>query len=273
MSKKLEKILELMINEETDKASDLLHDLFVEKSRSIYAKMMENDEQIEEEIIDEDFDDLDEEIDHGDESGDFEDDISSYEDEIDNEEMFGEAEDDEFDSEFDDETEDDAEDDLADEMVDTVDDETEGAEEAMLNVEDALDQLKAEFAKLVGDSVESEDDFDMEDETSDDEFDYSDEGDDEIVDPEDDEFGAEDDELEESADLSTVNHDMKKNAKADSESSSVAKNRNPDSARAVKFASQEGAPRKVEKPKDLGVDGPQEHGAKLKPAKAPTNKG
>ena len=32
---KLEKVLEYIINEETDKASDLLHDVFVEKARGI----------------------------------------------------------------------------------------------------------------------------------------------------------------------------------------------------------------------------------------------
>ena len=33
---KLEKVLEFIINEENEKASDLLHDVFVEKGRGIY---------------------------------------------------------------------------------------------------------------------------------------------------------------------------------------------------------------------------------------------
>ncbi len=41
---KLEKVLEYIINEETDKASDLLHDVFVEKARGIYENLVAEDE-------------------------------------------------------------------------------------------------------------------------------------------------------------------------------------------------------------------------------------
>ena len=51
MSKqKLEKVLELMINEENDKASELLHDIFVEKARKIYADMIKEDQDIERDL-------------------------------------------------------------------------------------------------------------------------------------------------------------------------------------------------------------------------------
>jgi len=33
---KLEQVLEYIINEESEKASDLLHDVFVEKARTVY---------------------------------------------------------------------------------------------------------------------------------------------------------------------------------------------------------------------------------------------
>ena len=45
---KLEKVLEFIINEENEKASDLLHDVFVEKARGIYEEIATDDEEIEE---------------------------------------------------------------------------------------------------------------------------------------------------------------------------------------------------------------------------------
>ena len=45
---KLEKVLEYIINEESEKASDLLHDVFVEKARTVYEDLMGQDEDLEE---------------------------------------------------------------------------------------------------------------------------------------------------------------------------------------------------------------------------------
>ncbi len=45
---KLEKVLEFIINEENEKASDLLHDVFVEKARGIYEEIATEDEDLEE---------------------------------------------------------------------------------------------------------------------------------------------------------------------------------------------------------------------------------
>jgi|TARA_B110000908_G_scaffold171208_1_gene233148 hypothetical protein len=143
---KLEKVLELVINEETEQASDLLHDIFVEKSREIYADLIEEDAEVED-VIEEDEDqveeeDLDETIDVSDSEADFISDIEDATDEIEAEEVFGEDDDD------------DAEMDLSDEMSDE-DDNMEGdapaVEDAMMNVEDALEELKAAFAELTGD--------------------------------------------------------------------------------------------------------------------------
>lgn len=143
---KLEKVLELVINEETEQASDLLHDIFVEKSREIYADLIEEDAEVED-VIEEDEDqveeeDLDETIDVSDSEADFIDDIGDAQDEIEAEEVFGEDED-----------EDEAEMDLADEMggEDDMEADAPDAEEAMMNVEDALEELKAAFAELTGD--------------------------------------------------------------------------------------------------------------------------
>lgn len=45
MSKKLEKVLEYLINEEQDKAKELLHQVFIEKARSIHEELMNMDEE------------------------------------------------------------------------------------------------------------------------------------------------------------------------------------------------------------------------------------
>jgi hypothetical protein len=152
---KLEQVLELVINEDTDRASDLLHDIFVEKSRQIYADLVEEDAAVEDVIEEEE---LEEAIDDSDMEDDFIEDISDAEEEIQAEEMFGEAED-----------EDEAEAELADELAGEEGEEEEAeaeegaeseAEEAMMNVEDALAELKAAFAALVGDAEHTEPDGD-----------------------------------------------------------------------------------------------------------------
>ena len=154
---KLEKVLELVINEETEQASDLLHDIFVEKSREIYADLIEEDAEVED-VIEETEDqveeeDLDETIDVSDSEADFIDDIEDAQDEIEAEEVFGENED---------EDEAEAEMDLADEMGgDDMEDNAPDAEEAMMNVEDALEELKAAFAELTGDDDEPADEPEM----------------------------------------------------------------------------------------------------------------
>ena len=141
---KLEQVLEHLINEEGEKASDLLHDVFVEKARSIYEGLIEEDEAVEEEV-----EDVEEAI-AGDVADDFVNDIQADTEEIESEEVF---------------SEDDLEDEEGDEMIEPeMDAEPEGGEEAVedafMNVEDALDELKREFAAMMGD--EGEVDMDME---------------------------------------------------------------------------------------------------------------
>lgn len=149
MSKKLEKVLECLINEESDRASELLHDVIVEKARTIYQDLVnEADEDLDEEVVeeedaieeakDEDCDDDDkEEIE---ENFDF-----AEADDEDEAEVFGG-----------DETED-----FADDIeVDTDAEAGEFGEEAEEEVEDrvedleaALADLRAEFDSLMGDEV------------------------------------------------------------------------------------------------------------------------
>jgi hypothetical protein len=184
---KLEKVLELVINEETEQASDLLHDIFVEKSREIYADLIEEDAEVED-VIEETEDqveeeDLDETIDVSDSEADFIDDIEDAQDEIEAEEVFGEDED-----------EAEAEMDLADEMGgNDMEDNAPDAEEAMMNVEDALEELKAAFAELTGDDEPADEapemDMDAEEEVEEMAFESDD---------------ADSEELEEGADMKAV---------------------------------------------------------------------
>ena len=61
---KLEKVLEYLINDEEAQATDLLHQVFVEKARSIHESLIEDeDEDIDEALSDEDKDDAEESVD------------------------------------------------------------------------------------------------------------------------------------------------------------------------------------------------------------------
>lgn len=149
---KLEKVLEFIINEENEKASDLLHDVFVEKARGIYEEIATEDEEIEEAT--------EEEVEEAKSDDDKED--KEQVDEADIQDQF--ADEVETDSEMIDQEEVAEEDPMGDEMP--MDDEMGDAEgedpveDAFMNVEDALDELKAEFAQLMGD----EEPVDMDDE-------------------------------------------------------------------------------------------------------------
>ena len=149
---KLEKVLEFIINEENEKASDLLHDVFVEKARGIYEEIATEDEEIEEateEEVEEAKSDDDkedkEQVDEADIQDEFADEIETDAEQIDQEEV---AEEDPMGDEIP----------MDDEMGDAEGEDP--VEDAFMNVEDALDELKAEFAQLMGD----EEPADMDDE-------------------------------------------------------------------------------------------------------------
>lgn len=159
----LVKVLEYIVNDEQDKAADLLHNVFVEKAKSHWSSLQENDEVVEDEIQDEDLDetiDLDEAddddskddeveeaIDASDAEEDFLDDIETAEEEIEDEEIMDDEDMDEPEAEMD----------LAMDMDPEAEegDAEEGgesdAEEAMDNVEDAIAELRAAFADMMGD--------------------------------------------------------------------------------------------------------------------------
>ena len=137
---KFEQMLEHLVNEESDKAKELFHQLVVEKSREIYENILAEDFTTEEELDEEDT------VEEG--SADEEDTV---------EENFGFAEGD------DEEDTGDIGGDASDDFIDDIDAGDEGDEEGMggegdiedrvVDLEDALDDLRAEFEALMGDEA------------------------------------------------------------------------------------------------------------------------
>jgi hypothetical protein len=154
----LVKVLEYLVNDEREKAADLLHNVFVEKAKNHWAAITESDEVVEDDIQDED---LDETIDVSDEEDDFLNDIESAEEEIDQEEIFDD-EDMPGEEDYGDEEDMDMSMDMGDIGGDDEGMDTPDPEEALTNVEDAIAELRAAFADLMGDdSEEASDDMDM----------------------------------------------------------------------------------------------------------------
>ena len=148
-TKKFEKLMDLVINEDHEAARELFHDICVEKSREIFESVMY--EEMEE--------DMDEGM--GGQVGDLLDEINAEES--------GMTEEEEGDLEFDDEESVEFggdEEDFGDEEGDEV-------EDAVIRIEDKLDQLMAEFEARLGDE-EGEEDFGGEEE-----MEFGDEGDEE----------------------------------------------------------------------------------------------
>jgi hypothetical protein len=142
---KLERVLDLLLSEDSDQAAEILHQIIVEKARTIYESIVTEEDDVEEEAG------SDDEV-GGDPSKDFTKEISDDEAEIDaDEENDGEAE-------GDDEEGGDAEDDFAD---DDAEDEFGGEEMGEGDVEDRVEdlesqlaELRAEFDALMGEEVQ-----------------------------------------------------------------------------------------------------------------------
>ena len=147
---RFEQLIEYVINDEEAKARELFHDIVVAKSREIYENLMqeEAEEDLEEgteEELDEDSEEeeLDEDAMGGDASDDLIDNIEADE----SQDMSMEGE--ESDAEFDDGAEE-AGDDLTHDIEDMHDEEKAATKDDILNLEDKLDQLMAEFEDLMG---------------------------------------------------------------------------------------------------------------------------
>lgn len=150
----LEQVLEALINKEDDRASDLLHQYFVSKGKSIYEELSQFDEAAEEELDESEEEEIEEGI-GGAADQSFEDEIIADEADLEDEQLFGEAEDD---MAADEPSEDEATADLAmgDEEAPEGGDAQASAEEALTNVEDALADLKAAFAEIMGEPAGEE---------------------------------------------------------------------------------------------------------------------
>jgi hypothetical protein len=170
---KFEQLIEYVINDEEAKARELFHNIVVEKSRAIYEEMMEAEEEEEsieeaqeeqEESIEEAEEEEEESIEEalgGDQADDLIDDVEAEEE--------GMMEDD---AEFDDEAED-AGDELTHDIEGAHDEG--GLEDRVVDLEDKLDELMAEFESLMGDEAGEEAHSDMDDgmtdmEVADDEY-------------------------------------------------------------------------------------------------------
>jgi hypothetical protein len=283
---KLEKVLEYMVNGESDLASEMLHEHIIESAREIYADLAEEDDAAEADLeLDEDADeDLDEGYFDDNKTGDFEDDIETMEDEVETEEYFGEDDDDDMD---DLEGEMGMDDDMADEMdVDDMDmrdemgmdDEMGDAvpaeadiEDSFVNFEDAFDELKAAFADIMGDEGMGDN---MDDEVAD-----TFGGEDDINLDSPDEYEDDEDEFEESfamedAKLNKVA--VKKVSDTGDKTSPIRQNQPAigDGGKAVNFAGgsdEKGG--KGDSAKKMSVTGPQEQKGKMdKKVAAPSNK-
>jgi hypothetical protein len=144
MTSKFEQLIEFVINDEEAKAKELFHDIVVEKSREIYENLMQEEEEDLDENAEEELDESEEEeeLDEnfgGDASDELIDDVEAEEQ--------GMQEDEESDSEFDDAAEEDGED-LTHDIESDHDDAD--IENRVVDLEDKLDELMAEFESLMG---------------------------------------------------------------------------------------------------------------------------
>jgi hypothetical protein len=263
------KVIESLVNGEEAKAADQLHEAFVEKAREIWNDLVEQDEIIEDEVAEEET--VDEGL-GGDKADDFIDDIEEDDDEIEAEEMYGEDKG----EESPDMSEPEAEMELSDEEPKDGDDvdfdgdgetddheaDHEEIQDKLVNVEDALADLKTEFAKIMGDSEDEAPAEDMPEMPADD-------AEEDKVEEAKDDAEAEEN-LEEAAELKKVGkdgmHPKDMPAGDDGKASPVA-GKNDMGGKAVDMSAKGSEGDKsglVDAPKDMGVTHPGD-GAKLSP--------
>ena len=157
-NKKFEQLIDLIINENEEQARALFHDIVVEKSREIYESIM--DEEMDEGM--------------GGQVGQFMDEISAEEE--------GMTEEDESEIEFDDEAEEDGED-LTHDLEADDDMGEEDLEDRVVDLEDKLDELMAEFETIMN-GDEAADDMEMGDEEGAEDFAADAEGEEDFSDEE-----------------------------------------------------------------------------------------
>ena len=165
-TKKFEQLMDLVINEDNDRAQELFHEIVVEKSREIFESIMAEEMDEDEDMMEDDMDGG-----MGGQVGDLLDEINAEESGLAEEEDEGEE-----DLDFgDDEVDFGDDEDMGDEGGDEV-------EDAVIRIEDKLDQLMAEFEDIMGggadDDMGGEEDFGDE---GDADMDFGDEEDEEAM--------------------------------------------------------------------------------------------
>ena len=163
---KFEKMLELLVNEDKAAAEELFHEIVVEKSRDIYESLLEDETDVDEATDEEVDETTDEEVDEASDEDLDEDDSEEVEENFDLDTFEVEADDDMGGDATDDMMADLGMDDEGEEGDD--EDAPEGdVEDRVEDLEDALDDLKAEFEKMMAGDDEGEeadddaDDMDM----------------------------------------------------------------------------------------------------------------
>ena len=158
---KLEKVLDLLLSEESDQAAELLHQIIVEKARVIYESI------VEEEDAEEEKDDLEESDEVGGEPNkDFTDEIASDEEEIDaDEQNDGEAGEEEAGEGASEEEGEEDHDEMGEGDV----------EDRVEDLESQLAELRAEFDALMGEEMQEPQHADLGDEMGEIEQDFGDE--------------------------------------------------------------------------------------------------
>jgi hypothetical protein len=154
MTSKFEQLIEYVINDEEAKAKELFHDIVVEKSREIYENLMDESEELDEESTHDEDDKAEkagEKVTKDIEYDDKKDRMDEEEEELD-EMMGGDASDDLIDDV-------EAEEQGMD-MAEGEDEGDEGLEDRVVDLEDKLDELMAEFEALMGNDGDSVDDMD-----------------------------------------------------------------------------------------------------------------
>ena len=178
---KLEQMLEKLVNNDRDGAESLFHEFVIEKSRGIYEKMLEDDLkdlEVDEGSHDKDKKDEKKKKDDKDMKEESDESEESVEEASKEDEEVDEAskEDEEVDEASDEETDENMEitpeadpmgGDAADDMIDDMEADDDGEEDKgddeeiedrVVDLEDALDDLKAEFEKMMSDKGEGDDD-------------------------------------------------------------------------------------------------------------------
>ena len=184
---KFEKMLELLVNENKEAAEELFHEIVVEKSREIYESLLEEeeDDEVEEAAND---DDEDDEIDEADE-----DDLDESDDDLEEgfdldefqvmpEFMGGDATDD-LENDVDADGMDMGDDDMGMDDMDGAEGDDD-VESRIMDLEDAFEELKAEFEAMMGDNEGEEDEMEFGDEEGEDDKGDMDFGDEEGEDDE-----------------------------------------------------------------------------------------